>query len=105
MIYLASVIPALVIAAQALLPPPDMTVTEWAETYRVLSREDSAAPGRFSCDERPYQRGIMDACSTPRIQYVTVVGSSQWGKTQVLNNIVGARIHLNPGPIMVVCPT
>lgn len=105
MIPLAAVIPALVIAAQALLPPPDMTVTEWAETYRVLSREDSAAPGRFSCDERPYQRGIMDACSTPRIQYVTVVGSSQWGKTQVLNNIVGTRIHLNPGPIMVVCPT
>jgi phage terminase large subunit GpA-like protein len=92
-------------AAAVLEPPPDLTVTQWAETYRVLSAVDSAAAGRFSCDERPYQRGIMDACSVPRIQFVTVAGPSQWGKTQILNNILGSRIHLNPGPIMAVAPT
>jgi len=92
-------------AAQILVPPPDMTVTQWAETYRILSAEDSAAPGRFSCDDRPYQRGIMDACSMPRIQFVTVAGPSQFGKTQILNNITGHGIHLDPCPMMVVNPT
>ena len=92
-------------AFQVLVPPPDMTVTEWAETFRVLSAEDSAAPGRFSCDDRPYQRGIMDACSSPRIQAVTVAGPSQFGKTQLLNNIIGHGIHLDPCPMMVVNPT
>lgn len=87
------------------LPPPDMTVSEWAEAHRVLSREDSAAPGRWSTASRPYQVGIMDACSSPRVQHVTVVGGAQWGKTQILNNVLGHRIHLNPGPIMVVAPT
>ena len=105
MITTASPAGAVSEAAQVLEPPPDMTVTQWAERYRVLSAVDSAAAGRFSCDERPYQRGIMDACSKPRIQYVTVAGPSQWGKTQILNNIVWSRIHLKPGPIMVVAPT
>lgn len=105
MIALASPLLALAEAAQVLLPPPALSVSQWAVEYRVLSREDSASPGRWSTDARPYQVEIMDACSTPRIQFVTVVGCSQWGKTQILNNVVGHRIHINPGPMMVVTPT
>lgn len=92
-------------SASILLPPPDMTVSQWAEEYRILSREDSARPGKWSNEARPYQAAIMDAASTPRIQYITVVGPAQWGKTQILNNILGSRIHLNPGPMMVVNAT
>jgi len=91
--------------AAVLLPPPDMTVSQWAETYRVLSREDSARPGKWSNEARPYQVAIMDAASNPRIQAISIVGPSQWGKTQILNNILGSRIHLNPGPMMVVNAT
>lgn len=105
MIQVASAFALMAQVSQVILPPPDMTVSEWASAYRVLSREDSAAPGGWSTEDRPYQVGIMDACSTPRIQWVTVVGGAQWGKTQILNNILGQRIHLNPGPLMVVNPT
>lgn len=101
----ASAAQLLAATAVVILPPPEMTVAEWAETYRVLSREDSASPGRWSTEDRPYQREIMEAASLPRIQYITVVGGAQWGKTQILLNICGQRIHLNPGPIMVVNPT
>jgi len=101
----ASALTLLAVTAPVLLPPPDMTVSQCAEKYRVLSREDSAAPGRWSTEDRPYQVGIMDASSNPRIQYVTVVGGAQWGKTQILNNIIMYVIIANPGPIMVVCPT
>lgn len=99
---LASAVALLAVSASILLPPPDMTVSQWAEEYRVLSREDSARPGKWSNDVRPYQTAIMDAASNPRIQYITVVGPSQWGKTQILNNILGCMIHLDPGPMMVV---
>ena len=92
-------------AFRTLIPPPDMTVTVWAETFRILSAEDSAAPGRFSTEGRPYQRGIMDACSSPRIQAVTVAGPSQFGKTQILNNVLGWAIATRGGPMMVVNPT
>ena len=105
MIPVASPRAALISAALALLPPPDLSVSAWAVEYRVLSREDSAEPGRWSTDSRPFQTEIMDACSTPRIQFVSVVGCSQWGKTQILNNAIGQRIDVNPGPIMVVSPT
>jgi len=91
--------------ATILLPPPEMTVSQWAETYRVLSREDSARPGKWSNEARPYQTAIMDAASNPSIQFLTIVGPAQWGKTQILNNILGSRIHLNPGPMMVVNAT
>jgi phage terminase large subunit GpA-like protein len=99
---LASATALLGACASILLPPPDMTVSQWAEEYRILSREDSARPGKWSNEARPYQVAIMDAASLPQIQYITVVGPSQWGKTQILNNIIGCMIHLDPGPMMVV---
>jgi len=105
MIPLASARSALISASLVMLPPPGLSVSQWADRYRVLSREDSAEPGRWSTEARPYQRDIMDAASTPRIQFVSVVGCSQWGKTQLMNNIIGHRIHTNPGPIMAVAPT
>jgi len=104
-ITLATASSVLVTVVQVLLPPPDLSVSQWACTFRVLSREDSAAPGQWSSDSRPYQVGIMDACSDPRYQEVTVVGGSQWGKTQILLNICGRIIDVDPGPTMIVQPT
>lgn len=102
---LASASSILAVAVQALLPPPQLTISEWATRYRVLSREDSAAPGRWSHEDRPYQQGIMDAVGDPRIEQISVQGGAQWGKTQILNNILGYHIHLDPCPVMVVQPT
>lgn len=50
--------------AAALKPPPAMTLSEWADRYRVLSAESSAEPGRWHTDKAPYQREIMDAIAT-----------------------------------------
>jgi hypothetical protein len=49
--------------ADTLLPPPEMTIDEWADKYRVLSPEYSAEPGQWSTDRAPYLREIMRACS------------------------------------------
>ena len=44
-----------------LKPPPELTLSQWADRYRMLSAESSAEPGRWHTDKAPYQREIMDA--------------------------------------------
>ena len=46
--------------AALLKPPPTLTLSQWADMYRVLSAESAAAPGRWNTDNAPYQREIMD---------------------------------------------
>jgi phage terminase large subunit GpA-like protein len=90
---------------RALAPPPNVTVSQWADEFRVLSPEASAEPGRWDTTRAPYQRGIMDAIHDPLIQTVVVMSSAQIGKTEILCNILGYCIDVDPGPILVVQPT
>jgi phage terminase large subunit GpA-like protein len=85
--------------------PPKLTISEWADRYRMLSREASAEPGRFRTDRAPYQRGFMDACADPLIERVVGMFASQTGKTEMVNNLVGFHIDQDPAPILVVQPT
>jgi phage terminase large subunit GpA-like protein len=55
---LATVAALVIAAAQALLPPPDVSGSEWAGQYRVLSSEDSGSPGHWDLSARPYQNEI-----------------------------------------------
>ena len=52
----------------ALKPPPSLTLSLWADTYRKLSAEAAAAPGQWRTDNAPYQREIMDAISDVHLQ-------------------------------------
>lgn len=88
-----------------LAPPPKLTVAEWADRYRYLSREASAEAGKFRTDRAPYQRGILEACSDPLIEQVVVMSSAQVGKTEVELNVAGFYIDQDPAPILVVLPT
>ena len=86
-------------------PPPELTISQWADRHRKLNSEASAEPGQWSTSRAEYQRGIMDAVSDPAIETVVVMSSSQTGKTEVNLNTVGYHIHQDPAPIMVVMPT
>lgn len=86
-------------------PAPRMTTTQWADSFRFLSAESSAEVGKYSSDRAPYQKGPMDALSDPRTREVVMMFASQTGKTEIINNFVGKRIHLEPGPMLVVQPT
>lgn len=88
-----------------LRPPPRLTVSEWADKFRMLSRESSAEPGRWRTSRVPYLRAIMDAFSSPVVERVSVQKPSQVGYTEVLNNVVGFVIDQDPGPILMVQPT
>ena len=88
-----------------LRPPPKLTVSEWSDTYRRLSPEASAEPGRWITARAEYQRGIMDAISDPAIHTVVVMSSAQVGKTEALLNVIGYHVHQDPAPILLLQPT
>lgn len=93
------------IAKKALRPIPKMTVSQWADSYRMLSSDSSAEPGRWRTDRAPYQRAIMDAFTQYGVWKVVVKSASQIGKSDIMNNIIGRFAHLAPAPIMMIQPT
>ena len=84
-------------------PQTRMKISDWADTYRMLSPEDSAKTGRWKSFS--FQREIMDAALEQGVQDVSVWGSAQWGKTQIKLNIIGFFIAHDPSPMMDVEPT
>jgi phage terminase large subunit GpA-like protein len=85
-----------------LLPPPKLTLSEWAERYAVLSRETSAQTGRFRAFG--YQRGMLDAVTDPSVEKISVMKSARVGYTKLMDHAVGYFIHQDPSPILVVQP-
>jgi phage terminase large subunit GpA-like protein len=92
-------------ALAILMPPPEMTISDWANANRKLSSEASAEPGQWRTDRAAYQKGIMEAISDSLVETVVIMSSAQVGKTEILGNTVGFHIDQDPAPIMVVMPT
>ena len=90
---------------KGMLPPDDLTVSEWAEQKRRLSAEASAEPGPWRNDRTPYLRDVMDSFSDPKVRHIVMVAASQVGKTEAELNIVGYIIDEDPGSILFIHPT
>lgn len=65
--------------------PEDLTVSEWAEKKRRLSRESSAEAGRYRVSRTPYLREVMDAFTDAKIRRISLVAASQIGKALDVN--------------------
>lgn len=85
-------------------PPPILTVSQWADEYRILP-ETAAEPGPWSTDRTPYLREPMDAFTDPDVRKVVLKFAVQLGKTEVLLNYVGYLIHNDPSTIIMLEPT
>lgn len=83
--------------------PEKLTVSEWAEKYRILD-ETSNFSGRWSNDITPYLIGIMDAFNDPYIQEINFCKPTQVGGTEAMLNMLGWIITQNPSPSMIVYP-
>lgn len=86
-------------------PPRAQTVSEWSDANRVLVSESSSATGRWRTDTAPYQREIMDAFTQPGIWQIAVMAPAQVGKSDMMLNMMGRAIDIDPGPILIVQPT
>ena len=91
--------------AKILSPPPKLTVSQWADSYRRLSQEASAEPGRWNTERAPYQREILDAINDGRCEEIIIMSSAQVGKTEIILNIIGYYIAYDPSPILCLQPT
>ena len=87
-------------------PDSYMSVSEWADAYRMLSSKSASEPGRWRTARTPYLKEIMD-CLSPKspIQKVVFMKGAQIGGTECGNNWIGYIMHKAPGPIMAVSPT
>ncbi|MBK7251938.1 MAG: phage terminase large subunit family protein [Gammaproteobacteria bacterium] len=86
-------------------PPPVLTVSQWADRFRQLSRESSAEPGQWQTSRVPYLREVMDSLNDPATEQVWFQKSAQVGATEALNNLVGFFMSQDPAPLLVVQPT
>jgi phage terminase large subunit GpA-like protein len=92
--------------SKALTPPPKITIDEWAEKHRILSSEETASPGPWFNDSRPYLVEIMRAISDINTEQVVVLTASQLGKSSAcILNTLGYHISYDPCPIMIIQPT
>ncbi|MDT2270058.1 phage terminase large subunit family protein [Paenibacillus larvae] len=84
--------------ARFVAPPADLTVSEWADRYRMLSSEASAEPGPWRTSRAPYQREPMNAITDLRYETIVFKWSAQVGKTEAILNAIGylpqSMIHL-----------
>jgi len=86
-------------------PPERLLVSEWADTRRQLPREAASESGNWRTSRAEFQRGIMDATLLPEVEIIVVVKPGQIGWTEIICNIAGRFIELDPGPMLVIQPT
>jgi phage terminase large subunit GpA-like protein len=92
--------------ARAIAPRARLTVSQWADKNRELSRKGSAKPGKWVTDRNPPLREPMDNMSAHSAVHETVcMFCIQIGKTDgLIVNVVGYTMDYNPGPVMVAFP-
>ncbi|WP_165772279.1 phage terminase large subunit family protein [Niveispirillum lacus] len=88
----------------ALLPPPRLTVDQWADEFRVLGPEGNAIPGKWRTSTQEVARGPMRAVTEPGVRTITIMSCTQIMKTSCLENTFGYFAHLDPCPILFVQP-
>lgn len=87
-------------------PDPTLTVSEWADSHRILTSTASAEAGRWDTARTPYLRDIMDDLSpSSGVQEIVFMKGSQVGGSECGINWIGSIIAQFPGPTLLVQPT
>jgi phage terminase large subunit GpA-like protein len=93
---------------KALQPPLNLTVSEWADRERILTRRSTSEPGLWRTDRVPFLKEPMDLLS-PRERkikrVVLIFGSQSGAKTECGLNWLGRTIAMDPAPFLVMFPT
>lgn len=92
-------------ALNYLKPPEQITVSEWAEKYRILDAKTAAMPGPWRNAVTPYLVGIMDEFNSFETEEIIFIKPTQVGGTEAMQNMIGSIITQDPSPTMVVYPT
>lgn len=102
-------IPAATLIAESfsagLRPEADITVSQWADTYRIVGKP-SPEPGPWRTSRVPYAQEIMDRLSpSDPCEIVALQKAAQGAGTEIGLNAVGCWMHRYPDSTMIVQPT
>ncbi|MCG3671969.1 phage terminase large subunit family protein [Aliarcobacter butzleri] len=87
-------------------PDPLMTVSEWADNFRVLPSESSSQPGQYRTETMPYLEEIAYELSPQSpTDEVSVIKGTQLGFTELGNNMLFCYADLYPCPMLQILPT
>ena len=89
----------------AMKPPDDLAVSEWAANFRILDELSSKMIGPWKNSVTPYLVGIMDEFNSPDSEEDIFVKPTQVGGTEAIFNMMGYAIQQDPAPMMVVYPS
>ncbi len=90
----------------ALEPPPDLNIWQWADKYRILSSEASAEPGPWRTDRFPFMREVMEELSPQSDrEEIVLMSGAQVAKTENCLNLMGFSIDYDPCPMLYVQKT
>lgn len=80
-----------------LRPPPDLTISQWADLERVLPATSSSERGQWRTDRVPYTEEIMD-CLSPQhpCEDVAFLKGSQIAGTEILINVAAYYAKHDP---------
>lgn len=92
-------------ALRGMKAPEDLTLTQWADRYLILSPESSAEPGRYRSNRTPYIVEVMNSFTDPRVRNIVFVAASQVGKSVMEMAAIGYIIDQDPGSILYIHPT
>lgn len=87
-----------------LTPREKLTLSEWAERYRVVAPGTSHYSGPWKNSLTPHLIEPMNAVTDPDIHTVVMCGPAQAAKTAMIENIIGYYMHCEPAPIILVMP-
>jgi phage terminase large subunit GpA-like protein len=90
---------------EALRPPDNVTVSEWAEQHRIMDARSTNLPGPWRNMVTPYLAGIMDEFNHWETEEVIFVKPTQVGGTEAIQNMLGYVIAQDPAPTLIVYPT
>lgn len=93
-------------AARAWMLPERLSISDWADKYRMVPAKSSPEGGQWRTSRTPYAAEVMNELSSmSRTQEVVIMAASQVLKTEVLLNWVFESIDQDPGPMLIVQPT
>lgn len=89
-------------------PPDRLGVVAWAERYRVLGPDQTAAPGPMRFDRAPHTRGIATLLECARrlgIEAAWVQKSGQVAASETVRSFIGWLADQRPSPVMLILPS
>lgn len=91
-------------ASQKLRWPVPISLPEWADQHRQLSRAAGAIGGGWRTSRVEIARGPMMAVTERGVQTITLEVATQLLKTEMMLNVIGYLAHADPGPMLMVLP-